>query len=249
MLAETLTAIIGFLAGVADFSVGAGFDALAIPSLILAGTDPQTAITAGLFAQAASSTLFGFVKHRVIASRRGAVAVAASGASALAFSLLSLSLSPAVVEAVLGAVLLTVSAVLIVRVVRLNPPATDDPPAGIGRLAVVAVGAGAVKGVAGSGMSAVMMLGQLVIGVSMSQAVAVAVVSKSVPAVSALIPRALGGGIDIVRALLLTAGAMASIVVAEKIKARFSQEVLSTALFLYSVAAGAYLLLKAAGVT
>ncbi len=248
MLVEAATLLIGFLAGLADFSVGAGFDALAVPSLIIIGVDPQIAIAEGLFAQAVSSTLFGAIKHRVIISRHGIIVVAASSASALALSLLSLSLSPEIVEAAVGSVLLMLSAVLALKVVRGKPVTADDPPIGVGRLAALALGAGAVKGLAGSGMSAVMMLGQLAMGVGMGQAVVMAVVSKSIPATAALLPRVLGGELNIVGAVLLAAGAIASITVAERVRTRLSPRALGAVLCCYSIAAGVYLFLKAMGV-
>lgn len=245
MLTELATALIGFLAGLADFSVGAGFDALAVPSLILIGVDPQIAIAEGLFAQAVSSTLFGAVKHRAIVSKRGAVVVMSSSASALALSLLSLSLNPVMVEAAVGFVLLTLSLVLVLKVVKGRPNRVSDPPVGEARLAVLALGAGAVKGLAGSGMSAVMMLGQLVMGVGMGQAVVMAVALKSIPATAALIPRALGGGLNISGAVLLAAGAIASITVAERARVRLGPRALESVLCCYSVAVGSYLILKA----
>jgi len=247
VLTELATALIGFLAGLADFSVGAGFDALAVPSLILIGVDPQMAIAEGLFAQVVSSTFFGVIKRRVILSRSGLVVIAASSSSALALSLLSLSLNRAVVEAAVGSVLLMLSSVLVLKIVG-SSTTVSDPPVGEGRLAALALGAGAVKGLAGSGMSAVMMLGQLVMGVGMGRAVVMAVVSKSIPATAALLPRALGGGLDIVGAVALAVGAIASITVAERVRAVLSPKLLGSVLCCYSAAVGSYLVLKAAGI-
>lgn len=248
MLIEMATLLIGFLAGLADFSVGAGFDALAVPSLILIGVDPQVAIAEGLFAQAVSSTLFGAIKHRAVASRRGITVIALSSASAFAVSMVSLSLSTRVVEVAVGSVLLMLSSVLVLKVVRRRFSAVSDPPINGGGLAILALGAGAVKGLAGSGMSAVMMLGQLVMGVGFGQAVVMAVVSKSIPAIAALLPRAVGGGLDLVGAVILAVGATASIAVAERVKVVLSQRVLGSVLCCYAVATGSYLVLRAAGI-
>jgi len=246
VLLEAATAVIGFLAGLADFSVGAGFDALAVPSLILLGIEPQTAIAEGLFAQTISSTVFGVVKHKAIVTRKGVTVIAASSASALTLSSLSLSLPPKAVEAAVGAVLIMLSGVLAAKLVRVRQQAGDgDPALGGLRLAALALGAGAVKGLAGSGMSAVMMVGQLAMGVGVGKAVVMAVVPKSIPAAAALLPRVMGGGLDIAGSLILAAGASASIVIAEKIKSLLSPRTLSAALCAYSLIIGTYLVIKA----
>ena len=238
-----LAAVIGFIAGLADFSVGAGFDALAVPSLILLGKEPQTAIADGLLAQLVSSTLFGALKRKAILTRKGAVVIASATATALALSTASLSVSDAVVRAAVGSVLILLATAITVKalVSGLGQGAPDDISEA--RLAALAAGAGAVKGFAGSGMSAVMMLGQLVLGASVSGAVVMAVAAKSFPAAAALAPRLVSGGLDPATALGLTAGAVASVALAERVRSSVRQSVLSAALIAYAALTGAYLVI------
>lgn len=239
MLAELL---VGFAAGVADFSVGAGYDILAVPLMILLGAGPQEAITAGLTAQLSSSLAYAAINHRTFATKEGLGAMVAAGLAALAFSTLSLTLPREVIEVALAGVLLLLATALCVRVAGGGVEAVDRAK-GV-RLAALGALAGSVKGLAGSGMSAVMMLGQLVMGAGFGEAVAIAVVTKSLPSALALAPRALAGGVGAEAVAALVAGSLLSIPIASKVREKVSARALSAVLCLYAVSAAAYILAR-----
>ena len=112
----------------------------------------------------------------------------------------------------------------------------------------MALGAGLVKGVSGSGFGAIMMLGQLLAGADLGSAVAATVASKILPGALALAPRLLHGLVDPATAAAITLGSLASIPIAPQLQRRAGgrRRHLYAGFSLYAASMAIYLLITTA---
>jgi len=240
-LSELLSALVlGFAAGITDFSLAVGYDLVVVPMLILLGVDVCTAISTALLAQILASAAYGLFMRKSIARRRGIAVVVCSGLSAAALSLFSATVWKCIARSAVIAVLLLTSATCTYSALRGRDPLRS---ARRGLIAPFALLAGAVKGLSGCGFSAVMMLGQLTLGIGLSSAVATTVISKIVPAAMALVPRIGFSAPSLPLALSIFLGSIAAIPLARKILANVPRRVTYAAIAIYSAVVSTVMML------
>ncbi len=232
--------IVGFAAGLADYSLAIGYDLIAVPLLIILGIDPRKAIATALLSQVLAGIAYGAYRRKAMATRTELTTILSASASAFLFSLTALSLSPNATRIVLAGLLLLFVFTAIAQVHNsIDPPRTPDRRC----LMLVALAAGAVKGIVGSGFSAIMMLGQLILGVEVSRAVATTIVSKVLPGLLALVPRAASGFLDPLLAIAVLGGSLLSIPLASKLASSIPRKVAYIAVCAYAVVTAILLLI------
>lgn len=239
-----LALVVGFAAGLADYSLAIGYDLIAVPLLIILGIDPRIAIATALLSQVLAGIVYGAYKRKAIAMGTGLTAILSASASALLFSLIALSLSPNTARIALAGLLLLFAFTAIAQVRNsIDPPRTPDKR----YLIPVALAAGAVKGIVGSGFSAIMMLGQLILGIEVSRAVATTIVSKVLPGLLALAPRAASGFLDPLLAIAVLGGSLLAIPLASKLASSIPRRRAYIVVCAYAVVTAILLLIDVLG--
>ncbi len=222
---------LGFAAGLMDYSLALGYDLVVVPTLVLMGVGIGVAIPTALLAQIAASVVYSVVMRRSVASRRGVAIVVCASLSAALFSAWSSMVPPEAIRWFLSALLLLTAATCIYSAWR-----GCDPLKHADRrlVAPMALAAGAAKGLVGCGFSAVMMFGQLILGVRLGSAVATTIASKIGPALMALIPRVSTGSIDPLLVSSILCGSLLAIPFATKLVDRVPRRAAYVSIAVYS---------------
>lgn len=223
-----LVALLGLLAGAADYGLGVGFGVVATPFLVaVLGFDPREAAAAVCAAQLLSTpaAMAFHGKRGNLPRDRGVyvtaltVSLVAGGTAAVAALLMSRVPSPTAYK-VYGAGL-----VLLAILFVLGSKSEENPSRPGGAKSLVAPGAagalaGAGKAVVGAGFSPMIVLAQSLSGVDIKSAVAAMPLAKLAPlAVILAIYGATGFG-SVGAALSLAVGALASTPLASRILRR-----------------------------
>jgi len=232
---------VGFVAGLADYSLAIGYNLTAIPLLIILGIDPHTAITSTLLSQILAGIIYGIHERKAVATRAGLAVVLSASASTLFFSFIALSLPPSATRIAVATLLLFSAFVGIVQIRN-----SIDPPRALDKryLVLVALAAGAAKGITGSGFGAIMMLGQLILRIEISSAVTTTIVSRVLPGLLALAPRVASGFLDPLLAMAVLGGSLLAIPLASKLTNLIPRRIAYIAVCIYAVVTAIILLLK-----